>query len=123
MTYLLRYPVILFILVVMPMMLFAEGDGSVDNEQEKIYYLLDKIEESGAIFVRNGAEHTSKKAREHLELKLQRGAKYAKTAEDFIENLASKSSFTGESYTMKFPDGKEVKSGDWLREQLNVYKP
>lgn len=123
MTYLVRYPVILFILIALPVMLFAEGGSSSDDrEKEKIIYLLDMIEQSGAIFVRNGAEHSSKKAREHLELKLQRGGKYAKTAEDFIDNLASTSSLTRSHYMMKFPDGTEVRSGDWLHEQLNSYK-
>ncbi|MDA0782046.1 MAG: DUF5329 domain-containing protein [Rickettsiales bacterium] len=123
MLYLLKYPVIIFILVVIPIMLFAEGGKSEDeNERKKIHYLLDKIEESGTIFERNGSEYSSKEAREHLELKLQRGAKYAKTAEDFINNLASKSSVSGKSYKMKFSDGTEVKSGDWLYEQLNGFE-
>jgi len=123
MAYLLKYPVVLLIFVVIPVMLFAEGDKYGDVEKEKINYLLDSIEQSGAIFVRNGAEHSSKKAREHLELKLKRGGKYAKTAEDFIDNLASKSSFTGELYIMKFPDGKIVNSGDWLKRQLDSRNP
>ena len=41
-----------------------------------------------------------------------------KTAKDFIEKAASASSTTGKAYLIRFKDGKEVKSGDFLRAQL-----
>jgi hypothetical protein len=40
MLYLLKYPVVLFILIILPFMLFAEY--AKPNEQDKIHYLLEK---------------------------------------------------------------------------------
>ncbi|PIR38703.1 MAG: hypothetical protein COV35_05955 [Alphaproteobacteria bacterium CG11_big_fil_rev_8_21_14_0_20_39_49] len=60
MLYLLKYPVIIFILVVIPIMLFAEGNDSPSTEQKKIQYLPERIEESRSIFVSNGSEYRGK---------------------------------------------------------------
>ncbi len=89
------------------------------TEDQKIERLIRSIAElKDATFIRNGDEHTAAAAADHLRTKWQRGKKHAKTAEDFIENIASKSSMSGKPYTIRFKDGKEVESGTFLREQL-----
>ena len=47
------------------------------------------------------------------------GKQHIKTARDFINLAASKSERTGEPYLIRFDDGKEVKSGDFLTEKLD----
>ena len=100
-------------------------------EKQKIQFLLQEIEQIQAVFIRNGQEHDPKMARKHLERKL----KYAQTrfwfftsskpvlAQDFISQIASKSSTSGKIYQIKFPDGRTLPTGDWLEEKLKEFKP
>ena len=41
-----------------------------------------------------------------------------KTAEQFIEGIASRSSTTGHPYFVKLPSGEQVETGPWLRQRL-----
>ena len=87
-------------------------------ESEKILKLLDSIERSNLIFIRNGVEYSSRKARKHLELKMSKVGSRIHTAEQFIEYIASKSTWTGEPYYLKFKDGTIMKTADWLQQIL-----
>ena len=44
------------------------------------------------------------------------------TAQDFIAKVASVSSTTGQPYRIRFPDGHEVLSGDYLRTVLQQFE-
>jgi hypothetical protein len=68
--------------------------------------------------VRNGTEHDSDTAVSFLRGKLKNYGSDIKTAEDFIERLASRSSTTGQLYWVKLPDGREMPAGDFLRIEL-----
>ncbi|MCU0846404.1 MAG: DUF5329 domain-containing protein [Spirochaetes bacterium] len=96
---------------------FAEN-----TEAEKIKYLLDEIEKSGAVFIRNNGMYPSTEARRHLELKMKNAGGRIKTASQFIEHVASKSSFSGEAYFIRMKNGREYKVADWLREKLADYE-
>jgi hypothetical protein len=72
----------------------------------------------GAVFVRNGEEHEAKEAAGHLRTKWQWKKDEIRTAEQFIEVVATKSSQSGELYTMRLADGSVVKVGDYLRARL-----
>lgn len=104
--------------IVFIFMLCTAGSAFALSESEKIKVLLDKIENSGLIFIRNGMEYSSKKARKHLELKLSNAGSKIRTAEQFIGYIATKSSWTGVPYYVKLPDGTKLKSADWLRRRL-----
>lgn len=88
------------------------------TEFEKINKLLNLIEASKIVFIRNGNEYSGKEAKEHLEMKLRYAGNRIKTAEQFIVYLASKSSFSGKAYYVKFENGKKIKSEIWLRNHL-----
>lgn len=88
------------------------------TEREKIDYLLKQVEDSGLIFIRNGSEYPSKKAAEHLRGKLDYAGDRIKTARQFIDILASKSSRSGKPYYIKQKDGTLVPSGQWLTRAL-----
>lgn len=88
------------------------------TEKERIEMLLQAVEKSGLVFVRNGSEHDSKKAASHLADKWKRAADQVTTAEQFIEQIASRSSTTGRTYEMKLEDGSVVPAADWLQERL-----
>lgn len=96
------------------------ANDTVNNTE--IEYLLQSVGESGCIFIRNGKEHSAKDAESHLRLKYRRGRKYADTAEQFIERLASKSSWSGDIYHMRCGDTDQQPSGDWLLARLTEYR-
>ena len=89
-------------------------ESSVDSE---IQALLGEVAKSGCDFRRNGSMHKSSDAAEHLALKYSRGKRYVKTTENFIDRLASKSSWTGRSYSV-ICDGVETASSVWLHAKL-----
>lgn len=117
-------PLLLCVALLMSMAAASNADETITEAQAKqeIHYLLQYIADSGATFIRNGDEHSARDAADHLAMKYRRASRYAKTAEDFIDNLASKSSFTGKPYTVVTADGKDLKSHDWLYAALNEYR-
>jgi hypothetical protein len=87
-------------------------------EYYKIVYLLNVIGASELVFIRNGSEYTGEEAKYHLREKLDNAGDRIRTAEDFINYIASESSKTGISYYVRLADGKQVEAGIWLRDQL-----
>ena len=87
----------------------------------EIEYLLEHVASSGCIFNRNNEDHDAKDAAEHLRLKYRRGKRYATSAENFIDRLASKSSWSGKPYTISC-EGVTEPSGTWLHAALLEYR-
>lgn len=98
------------------------------SEEQKVFKLLQKVEDSKLIFIRNGSNHSSVKARKHLEYKYNYAIKgfwfwtssKKVTVKDFIEKIATKSSSTGKLYYIIDKTGKKVPSGDWLKAKLKI---
>ena len=94
---------------------------------QEVQHLITFISNSNATFIRNGDEHTSKEAAEHLAMKYRKAKRYAKTADDFINNLASKSSWSGKAYTVILSSGAKLTANSWLTNELirfrNTKKP
>lgn len=67
-------------------------------ENEEISFLLTFVADSDCTFIRNGKQHLGKDASEHLAMKYNHVKGRIKTADVFIEKIASKSSFTGRPY-------------------------
>jgi hypothetical protein len=77
------------------------------NEDQKIEHLITYIQSmNNIVLIRNGSEHSSLEAAEHLRMKRAKAGKSVKTALDFIDKIASESSLTGKPYEIKF-----IKSG------------
>lgn len=87
-------------------------------EQEKINSLLDALTTSNITFIRNGEEHDGAWAKNHLAEKLKDAKPAVTTADEFITKVASKSSESGQPYTIKMANGKTMESGDWLKMKL-----
>ena|SRR5258706_6981901 len=97
-----------------------ESDRTAMTEDQKIEGLISAVQNlKDASFVRNGKEYDGKAASDHLRSKWTRGRKHIKTARDFIKLAASTSSQSGQPYIIRFKDGKEVKSADFLGEALD----
>jgi hypothetical protein len=89
------------------------------SEAAKIQALIASVEQlPGAVFIRNGSEYDAAKAAAHLRRKLDYAGKRVKTADQFIELLATGSSMTGKPYRIRFKDGHSVESAVYFREQL-----
>lgn len=95
----------------------APADGD-----ETIQLLIVAVETSGCTFIRNNKRHNAGDAADHLRLKLRRGGRYADTPEEFIENLASKSSWTGKPYFMDCPGSEKQPVNQWLRSRLDTIR-
>jgi hypothetical protein len=97
-----------------------EADAAIgDTEAARIGQLIDHVRSlEGAVFIRNSEEHTPAEAAQHLQRKWEAAGDQITTADQFVDQVASKSSATGEPYMIRFADGKETPSGQYLREQL-----
>lgn len=90
------------------------------NVQIEVNFLLGYVDGSGCEFYRNGTWHDSKMAQEHLRDKYRylSARNQIITTEDFIEKVATKSSFTGRAYKVLCGKGAIVSSNQWLRAEL-----
>lgn len=93
------------------------------SEKEKIEQLIKCIEcLKDAKFIRNGSTYDAPKAAEHLRLKWKKGGSSVKTANDFINKLASESSMSGEPYYIIYNNGTKIPSKDFLNKKLKEIK-
>ena len=85
---------------------------------EEIDALLDAVATSECLFVRNGKEYDVDAAVSHLQLKRKNGGRYFKTTEQFIERIASKSSFSGKPYEIRCSEAPAQSASDWFSDRL-----
>ncbi|MBX3396913.1 MAG: DUF5329 family protein [Phycisphaerae bacterium] len=89
------------------------------SERRKIERLIEHVESlEGAVFIRNGDEHTCREAAGHLRDKWQWKRREIRTSRDFIRVAATKSSVSGQPYLIRFNDGREVRSDEYLLKEL-----
>lgn len=100
--------------------LLSVGYADADEKKE-IDFLLSFITASDCTFIRNGKEYKSQEASEHLEYKYNHVKSRIKTADDFINRIASKSSISKKPYEVQCGD-KRLKSGPWLTEALRSHR-
>jgi hypothetical protein len=81
-----------------------------------------EIGNSKATFIRNGKEYDASAAVSHLKTKLLFAGRRVQTARQFIVNVASRSSQSGNPYEIRLPDGKQQPMEVWLLERLAVYE-
>ncbi|NDF11659.1 MAG: hypothetical protein EB060_02445 [Proteobacteria bacterium] len=89
------------------------------TESDKITYLLNTVGNAHVMFQRNGKNYSATEAKDHLKMKLDKAGDRIKTADAFIDYIASKSSMTGEPYYIILADGKKVPSAEWLHAKLD----
>lgn len=88
------------------------------TENQKIERMLSSLTESDAVFIRNRVKYDGKQAASHLRMKWSSAGDRVKTAVDFIDVLASKSSASGKAYQIRGKDGSIVPSEGWFKELL-----
>lgn len=88
-------------------------------EQARIDKLLEAMNGNTTCrFIRNGSDYSGADAATFLRRKLEAYGDRVKTVHDFIEQVASKSSTSGQLYKVRLADGREVPSADFLRAEL-----
>jgi hypothetical protein len=86
--------------------------------------LLARLQASGCQFNRNGVWHGGAEASDHLLRKLEyiEAKGTIKSAEQFIDMAASKSSSSGKPYQVRCGGQAPVESKQWLTEQLKFIR-
>jgi hypothetical protein len=91
-------------------------------EQQKIGWLIGSVAAlHDARFIRNGQAYDAARAADHLRLKLRFAGDRVKTAEEFINYCATRSSMSGRRYSIRFGDGRTVDAATFLRARLAAY--
>jgi hypothetical protein len=92
--------------------------------QVEVDFLLGYVEGSGCEFYRNGIWHDPKAAQAHLRDKYRYlvARNLINTTEDFIEKVATQSSFSGQPYKVRCQNGATVATNEWLRVELARFR-
>ncbi len=90
------------------------------QSRTEIEHLVEFVRSSNCQFSRNGSWHSAAEAAEHISKKyhyaLDRGQIHS--AEDFITYAATKSSLSGQAYTVRCGGGRTAACADWLTAEL-----
>jgi hypothetical protein len=108
----------LFLAEVMPPFVRAQTVPLV--EKEKIESLIKHVAElKDAEFVRNGTAYNADTAATFLRRKWESKTSDVQSARDFIDKVGSFSGTSGKPYLIRFKDGTEIQSQDFLLLKLN----
>jgi hypothetical protein len=95
------------------------GQTAPALEKQKIEALIKQVGElKDAKFVRNGSTYEVTTAVRFLLGKWQAHDAQVKTARDFVDKVGSFSGTSGQPYLIRFKDGREIKSRDFLLAEL-----
>jgi hypothetical protein len=93
------------------------------EEHRLITALIDRVQQMTTMkFMRNGEEHSSVDAAEHMQAKYKHFRREIVTADDFIERCASRSEVTGEPYMVKLADGGTREANALLKQELRAMR-
>jgi Family of unknown function (DUF5329) len=99
------------------------GGRSVSGSEieiERTQALIRIVEQlDGAVFVRNGTDYTPAEAAAHLRRKYESSSASIRTAREFIDSVATRSSFSGEEYSIRHRDGRVETASAFLNSRLS----
>lgn len=102
----------------------AANAAPPDTAQVETDHLLSFIGASNCEFYRNGTWYTGVQAQVHMheKLALLSAREQIRTAEEFIDKVATKSAFTGLRYQIRCGGGDTIAVDYWLRQELQHYR-
>ena len=113
--------VLILCAMISPVEMVAQTTTTPLTEDQKIEALIVGVEKATNIqFYRNGSYYDAATAASHLRLKRRKAGSAVKTAADFIDKLATKSSVTGEIYKIKYTNGQEIPAKDYFYSRLKT---
>ncbi|GMT39865.1 MAG: hypothetical protein IEMM0001_0600 [bacterium] len=92
------------------------------EQQPEVEHLLDFVRQSDCVLIRNGSEYSGKKGVSHIQKKYDYFRDDITSTEAFIEYSATKSTMSGKDYTIRCPGKKEIRTKDWLLNELNDFR-
>ncbi|MGB5622806.1 MAG: DUF5329 family protein [Gammaproteobacteria bacterium] len=94
------------------------------DERAAIDYLLEHVEQSHDVFIRNGKDHDGIAAARHMRRKFEHylDKDEVHSAEDFIRLAGTGSLISGRAYRMRLSDGREIETATWLTDVLAAYR-
>ena len=112
----------LFVVLAAPSFLYAQSLPAA--EKQKIEALIKRVGDlKDARFIRNGSTYEVPSAVRFLRGKWNANAAEVKSARDFIDKVASTSSSSGTPYLIRFQDGRELNSREFLLSELQKLEP
>ena len=118
----LIFSCVLFFGMLLPPVVAAQTAPAA--EREKIEWLIKQVGEiKEAKFIRNGSTYEVASAVRFLRGKWEANDSSVKTARDFIDKVASASGTSGKPYLIRFKDGREIKSREYLLAELQKLEP
>ena len=100
------------------------GQTAPAAERQKIESLIKQVGDlKDAKFIRNGSTYEVSSAVRFLRGKWNANAAEVKSARDFIDKVASMSGTSGKPYLIRFNDGREIKSREYLLAELQKLEP
>jgi len=97
----------------------AAGQTAPAAERQKIESLIKQVGEiKDAKFIRNDSTYEISTAVRFLRGKWEANDSVVKTAQDFVDKVASSSGTSGKPYLIRFKDGREIKSRDFFLAEL-----
>ena len=103
-------------------MILTPGIATSASTDEEIDFLLETVGISDCVFTRNGKDYVAEDARDHLQMKRKRGARYFDSSELYIARLASESSWSGKPYFIQCGDEPRVSAYEWFTALLEQYR-
>jgi len=98
---------------------FAAVAADVPNDMKKeVDHLFTYMKESNCPLERNGTKHTATEAMDHIKKKYDYFRDKIKSAEDFIEYSATKSTTSDKPYLVYREGQKVIPSKEWLLKEL-----
>jgi len=117
-----RFAALVSLLPLMALARLAHATPSAE-EHKLITALIDRVQKMSTMkFMRNGDEHSSIDAAEHMEAKYKYFKDEIVTADDFIDRCASRSEVTGKPYMVKLANGKTHDANAFLKQELRALR-
>ncbi len=88
----------------------------------EVKHLLEFVKNSHCIINRNGSEYPADEAVSHIRKKYDYFRDDIKSTEDFIALSASKSTMSGNYYTVICADKKMIRTREWLMAELKNFR-
>ena len=88
----------------------------------EVEHLISYLETSDCVMIRNGKVYSGSEGAKHVRRKYEYFRKKLSSTEQFIELSASRSSMSGQEYTVECPGEPVMTSSDWLHSELARYR-
>ncbi|MDR0550008.1 MAG: DUF5329 family protein [Deltaproteobacteria bacterium] len=115
----LKFTVLFLTLTLSIFFLAASAEALPPAEAQRVEKFLTALsQEKDLVFIRNGSEYPASRAVRHLRRKLKSSQDKLRTADEFIDQVASKSSLSGKPYLIRQKDGVKEEAGPYFHKLL-----